>query len=226
MRKIRVFLIDDDYFVRGHLTTLLSKDVRTRVVGAAATPEEALNLIAKSEAGDEPDVVLLDMKYEIGKLSGHEIIPELRRLAPEAKVLAFSMLRDDEVVLAAIRAGADGFVWKNEAADGIASAIQRVCEERFVVTKSIAQLMLGKVRELRHEAEILPDKKKYLDLTKRVEEVIRLYCICGMSAAEIAEELYISVDTVRSHIKIAYQIFCASNRREAFQRLIAREDEW
>jgi len=225
--KIRVLVVDDDYYVREALTTLLAKDVRTRVVGVAATPEEALSMLGGIGGGGNPDVILLDMRYEEGELSGHEVIPEIRRMVPEVKILAFSMLRDDEVVLAAIEAGADGFVWKNEATDGIASAIWRVYEGRFVVTRSVAQLILGKMGRLRHEvAEIFPDDRKYLDLTERVEQVVRLFCIGGMSAAEIAEELCISENTVRGHIKAAYEILGATSRAEAFQRLIAREDEW
>ena len=96
-----------------------------------------------------------------------------------------------------------------------------------MVTRSVAQLILGKVGTLRHEAaEIFPDDRKYLDLTERVEQVVRLFCIGGMSAAEIAEELCISENTVRGHIKAAYEILGATSRAEAFQRLIAREDEW
>ena len=139
----------------------------------------------------------------------------------------FSMTRDDDFILQAIQAGADGYLWKNEAAEGIASAVERVYEGRFVVTKSVAQLILGKVSNLRHEAtEIFPDSKRYLDLTRRVEQTIRLFCIDGLSASEIAEALTVTENTVRGYIKTAYEILGVSNRSEAFQRLVAREDEW
>lgn len=225
--KIRVLIVDDDYYVRQALTTLLSKDQRTQVVGEAASPEETITLIAGAKSELQPDVVLLDVEYKQSTMTGMDAVREIRQRMPEVKILVFSMTRDDDFILEAIQVGADGYLWKNEAAEGIASAIVRVSEGRFVVTKSVAQLILGKVSNLRHKAtEIFPDSKKYLDLTKRVEETIRLFCIDGLSAAEIAEALNITENTVRGHIKTAYEILGVSSRSEAFQRLVAREDEW
>jgi DNA-binding NarL/FixJ family response regulator len=225
--KIRVLIVDDDYYVRQALTTLLGKDRRTKVVGEAASPEETIALIAGAKSGLQPHVILLDMEYKQSPMTGIDAVRELRQWMPEVKILVFSMTRDDDFILEAIQAGADGYLWKNEAAEGIASAIERVYEGRFVVTKSVAQLILGKVSNLGHEAaEIFPGSKKYLDLTRRVGETIRLFCIDGLSAAEIAEALNITENTVRGHIKTAYEILGVSSRSEAFQRLVAREDEW
>jgi DNA-binding NarL/FixJ family response regulator len=225
--KPRVLIVDDDFYVREALTALLTRDPRTQVVGNVASPEEALKWLSGREAGDAADVILLDMEFKQSPISGMEAIPLLRRLSPKAAILVFSMVRDDDLILRAIRAGASGYLWKNEAADGIASAIVRVHEGRFVVTRSVAQLLFGKVNELigKRPAEILPDKKAYEDLTKRVEQVIRLFCIDGLAAAEIAEALNISENTVRGHIKAAYEILGVENRQEAFVKLVAREDE-
>jgi DNA-binding NarL/FixJ family response regulator len=226
-KKIRVLIADDDYYVRQALTTLLGKDQRTQVVGEAASPEETIDFIAKGKSELQPDVVLLDMEYKQSTMTGIDAVREVRQRMPEVKILVFSMTRDDELILEAIQAGADGYLWKNETAEGIASAVERVYEGRFVVTKSVAQLILGKVSNLKHEAtEIFPDSKKYLDLTRRVEQTIRLFCIDGLSAAEIAEALTIMENTVRGYIKTAYEILGVSSRREAFQQLVAREDEW
>jgi DNA-binding NarL/FixJ family response regulator len=225
--KIQVLIVDDDYYVRQALTTLLSKDRRTQVLGEAASPEETIALVTKAKSRLQPDVVLLDVEYKQSTMTGIDAVREVRQQMPEVKILVFSMTRDDDFILKAIQAGADGYLWKNEAAEGIASAVERVYEGRFVVTKSVAQLILGRVSNLRHKAaEIFPDSKKYLDLTRRVEETIRLFCIDGLSAVEIAEALHITENTVRGHIKTAYEILGASSRSEAFQRLVAREDEW
>jgi DNA-binding NarL/FixJ family response regulator len=225
--RIRVLIVDDDYYVRQALTTLLGKDQRTQVVGEAASPEETIALIVEAKGELEPDIVLLDVEYKQSTMTGIDAVREVRQRMPEVKILVFSMTRNDDFILEAIQAGADGYLWKNEAAEGIASAIQRAYEGRFVVTKSVAQLILGKVSNLRHEAtEIFPDSKKYLDLTRRVEQTIRLFCIDGLSAAEIAEALHITENTVRGYVKTAYEILGVSSRSEAFQRLVAREDEW
>jgi DNA-binding NarL/FixJ family response regulator len=225
--KIRVLIVDDDYYVRQALSTLLGKDQRARVVGEAASPEETIALISRAKGELRPDVILLDVEYKQSVMTGIDAVQEIRQRMPEVRILIFSMTRDDDFILEAIRTGADGYLWKNEAAEGIASAVERVYEGRFVVTKSVAQLILGKISNLKHEAaEIFPDSKKYLDLTKRVEQTIRLFCIEGLSAAEIAEALNITENTVRGYIKTAYEILGVSSRSGAFQQLVAREDEW
>jgi DNA-binding NarL/FixJ family response regulator len=126
-----------------------------------------------------------------------------------------------------MQAGADGYIWKNDAAEGLGSAIERVRDGNFVVTESIARLIFGKVSGLLGDrpAEIMPKGRKYMDLTRRVEQVMRLFCIDGMSAAEIADALHISENTVRGHIKTGYEIVGATTRQQAFQKLIARVDE-
>jgi DNA-binding NarL/FixJ family response regulator len=219
---IKVFIIDDDFFVRQATTSLLTKDARTEVVGSAARPTEALAIIK-----EPPDIILLDMDFKHIQESGLDAIPSLRSTFPDTGILIFSMSRDENLILAAMQAGADGYIWKNDAAEGLGSAIERVQEGNFVVTESIARLIFGKVSGLLGDrpAEILPKGKKYIDLTHRVEQVMRLFCIDGMSASEIADALHISENTVRGHIKTGYEIVGATSRQQAFQKLIARTDE-
>jgi DNA-binding NarL/FixJ family response regulator len=220
--SIKVFIIDDDFFVRQATTSLLTKDERTEVVGTASAPAEALSQIKTA-----PDIILLDMDFKHAQESGLEAIAPLKKSFPETDILIFSMSRDENLILKAMHAGADGYIWKNDAAEGLGSAIERVKEGNFVVTESVARLIFGKVSGLLGDrpAEILPKGKRYMDLTKRVEQVMRLFCIDGMSASEIAEALHISENTVRGHIKTGYEIVGATSRHQAFQKLIARADE-
>jgi DNA-binding NarL/FixJ family response regulator len=222
---VRVYIIDDDYFVRHATASLLTKDERTDALGTAESPAQAM-LDLKGQ-GVSPDVILLDLEYRQTHQSGMDAIQPFKEAFPKAKVLIFSMSRDDDLILAAMRAGADGYIWKNDAAEGLGSAVVRVHEGRFVVTESVARLIFGKVSGLLGErsAEILPKGKSYQNLTQRVEQVMRLFCIDGLSASEIAEALHISESTVRGHIKVGYEIVGATSRREAFQKLVARADE-
>lgn len=221
---IKVFIIDDDFFVRQATTSLLTKDERTEVVGLAASPSEA---VSSAKSKKDPNVILLDMDFKHTGENGLEAIVSLKKAFPQTSILIFSMSSDETLILEAMRAGADGYVWKNDAAEGLASAIERVNNGYFVVTESIARLIFGKVSGLLagRPAEILPEGKRYADLTERVEEVMRLFCIDGMTAAEIAKALHISENTVRGHIKTGYEIIGATSRHAAFQKLIARADE-
>jgi DNA-binding NarL/FixJ family response regulator len=222
MGLIRVFIIDDDFFVRQATTSLLTKDDRTEVVGSAASLSEAIATIKAA-----PDVILLDMDLKHARESGLEAIKPLTNAFPETNILIFSVSRDEKLILEAMRAGADGYIWKNDAAEGLGSAIERVHQGNFVVTETVARLIFGKVSDLlvNRQAEILPEGKRYFDLTRGVEQVMRLFCIDGMSAAEIAEALHISENTVRSHIKTGYEVVGATSRRDAFRKLVARADE-
>lgn len=222
MEPIKVFIIDDDFFVRQATASLLTKDERTEVVGHAASLSEALDKIKIV-----PDIILLDMDLKQAQESGIEAIAPLKKAFPDTNILIFSMSRDENLIVEAMQTGADGYIWKNDAAEGLGSAIERVQRGNFVVTQSVARLIFGRINELlgsRHP-EVLPESKHHADLTKRVEQVMRLYCIDGLSAPEIAEALRISESTVRGHIKTGYEIMGATSRREAFQRLIARADE-
>ncbi|MBN1218608.1 MAG: response regulator transcription factor [Anaerolineae bacterium] len=223
--SIKVYIIDDDFFVRQATTSLLTKDERTEVIGTASRPAEAIKAFKHSKT--LPDIILLDLDFKHAQESGLQAIGPLKEALPNADILIFSMSRDEELILKAMQAGANGYIWKNDAAEGLGSAIERVRDGNFVVTESVARLIFGKVSGLLGDrpAEILPQGKRYVDLTKRVEQVMRLFCIDGMSASEIAEALHISENTVRGHIKTGYEIVGATSRHQAFQKLIARADE-
>jgi two-component system nitrate/nitrite response regulator NarL len=224
-RPVRVYIIDDDYFVRHATASLLIKDERIEVWGTSDSPAHALSELKNNRM--PPDVILLDLEYRPTGESGLGAIQTVKEALPAAKVLIFSMSQGDDLILAAMRAGADGYLWKNDAAEGIGSAIVRVHEGRFVVTESVARLIFDKISDLLGErpAEILPESKRYQNLTRRVEQAMRLFCIDGLSASEIADALHISENTVRVHIIIGYEIIGATNRHEAFRKLIARADE-
>jgi DNA-binding NarL/FixJ family response regulator len=220
---IKVFIIDDDFYVRQATTTLLTKDERTQVIGLASSIAEALDDLNSGP----PDIILLDLDFKHTGEKGLEAIVPLKASFPKTGILIFSASRDEHLILEAMKAGADGYIWKNDAAEGLGSAIERVKEGSFVVTESVARLIFGKISGLIGErpAEILPEVKRYFDLTKRVEQVMRLFCIDGMSAQEISEYLHISENTIRGYIKAGYEIVGATSRREAFQKLVARADE-
>lgn len=221
---VRVLVVDDDYYAREATRVLLSRDRRTRVWGISSAHHETTGLLINAPKSP-PHVILQDVRLAEGPRAGIEAIPELKRLCPPAKVLMMSMDTDEEVVTGAIRNGADGYVWKNESADGIATAVVDTAAGRFVVTRSIAQQLLGSAVDLHgYTTEILPELHPHRQLTASIRETLHLYCICGMSAGEIAQELQVSINTVYSRIKAAYDVLGTRNREEAFQSLVERVD--
>lgn len=216
-----VLLVDDDHYAREALRALIARDSRTRVWDVVGSVGEAV--LAASRPGDRPyapSVVLLDVRLAEGERAGIEGIPALHETYPNARILVTSVASDDDVVLSAVEAGADGYVWKNETAEGIAGAVVAAAEGRFVLSPSIADRLLGQVKELRgYVAEVLPERREFADLTENVRKTLFLYCVAGLSAKEIADELQVSVNTVNKRIKAAYASLGASSRSEAFRRL-------
>ncbi len=224
--RVNVLVVDDDYYAREAMRMLLSKDARTRVWGAASSTDEAVGLLREDRSEPPPDVVLLDIRLAEGDRAGIDAVSVVKELAPQARVLMTSVFHDEDTILAAIRAGADGYVWKNESTDGIAGAIAHVAEGRFVVTPSVALKIQETMAGLySYATEVMTDRGRYEALTESIRKTMDLYCTWGLSAKEIADELGLSVNTVNSRIKAAYHVLGASNRREAFQRLVVREQE-
>ena len=222
---VRVLVVDDDYYAREATRALLSRDKRTRVWGMASTLEETSHLLSRNAPKCPPHVVLQDIRMTEGPRAGISAIPAIKQACPSAKILIMSMDCDEDVVLSAVRAGADGYVWKNESADGIATAVVRTAEGHFVVTRSVAERLLGSSADLSgYATEILPERHPYRDLTDAMNDTLHLFCVCGMSASDIAEELQISVNTVYSRIKTAYAVLDARSREDAFQRFVERHE--
>jgi DNA-binding NarL/FixJ family response regulator len=223
MNPHSVLVIDDDYYASEAVASLLARDDRTRVWGTADSIDAAVDLLVAA-ATPAPDVVLLDVRFGAEELAGIEGLPRVVAAAPDARILVTSVLRTEDIVRAAIAAGADGYVWKNESGNGIASAVVSVADGRFVLTPSVAELVLGQADELRaYAAEVLAAEPEYAELTGSLKKTLYLFCLCGLSVREIAAELQLSQHTVRSRIKTAYQVLGTGSRAEAFSRLVERE---
>jgi len=185
-RPSRVILVDDHPLLRQGIARVLAQESDLEVVGEAATLEGATEL-----AGEvEPDLVLLDLA--LGDADALEAIPRLKRLSSGGRVLVLSMF--DETVYAerCLRAGASGYVMKEEASTTLVDAIRSVLAGEVAVSDEIRR------RLVRRMAGKPRDGAPTEDLTDRELQVFRLVG-GGRSTREIAEGLHISHKTVESH---------------------------
>ena len=207
---VRVLLADDQRLVRESLGTLLGLLPGIEMVASAADGEEALALAEEHS----PDVVLMDLRMP--RLDGIEATRQLRQRQPNVRVIALTTYADDESVLGALRAGARGYLTKDASSEDIRAAILTVAAGEAALDPSVqhhvvAALAAAGERAAGAAAEPeLPD-----DLTPREAEVLALIAE-GLSNAEIAERLFVSPTTVKSHIN---HVFTKAGLRDRAQAI-------
>ncbi len=224
--RIKVFLVDDEMPVRDAYSRWLEVDGRATVVGEADSIETAKSNLQTVAAhpGRRPDVILLDLCLppvagaQIQRDGSSHVIADLIRICPGCKVLVMTQETADEPILAAFADGADGYIWKAETADAIATAVVKVHQGKLVTTISVAEKMLGVYRDLTtRDREVLPQKERHRLLSDMLYRTMKLYCFDGLSAKEIADIENMSLDGVNSRIKKAKEILGVTTRREAFR---------
>lgn len=195
---IRILVVDDHPVVRQGLVATLGDEVDFEVVSATGSAEEALDLMAQLT----PDVVLLDL--ELPGKSGTEAIPEIIALSPETGVIVFTAYESDERVLAAIRAGARGYLLKGATALEIAEAVRGVADGGAALGPAAAAHLASAVRAPRGAGP----------LTAREQEVLGLIAH-GLAGKQIASALSITERTVKFHTASLIRKLGAENRAQA-----------
>ncbi len=193
MKRIRVLLVDDQGLFREALATLLGLHSQLEIVGEAADGEAGVALAQTLR----PDVVLMDLRMP--GMSGVEATRRLRSLVPEARVLVLTTFEDDDEVLAAIEAGAAGYMLKASPAEKLVEAICTVMRggsplEPSVASKVMAELARLSRRQSEERCQRLADP-----LSTRELEVLRALCE-GLSNKEIAAKLGLTEGTVKNHM--------------------------
>lgn len=203
---IGVVVVDDQRVVRESLATLLGLLEEIEVLATAADGEEALARVAEHD----PDVVLMDLNMP--RVDGVEATRRLRTAGDRPAVLVLSTFGDDASVLAALRAGARGYLTKDAGADELGRAIRTVAAGAVALDPAVQGHVVAALGEEREEAAAtagpLPD-----GLTAREAEVLGLIA-GGLSNGEIATRLVVSEATVKSHVN---HLFAKANVRDRAQ---------
>ena len=198
---IRVLLADDQRVVREGLGTLLGLLDGIELVGTAADGEEALALAARHD----PDVVLMDLRMP--RMDGIEAIRRLAERGERPRTIALTTYADDSSVLGALRAGARGYLTKDAGAEQIRAAVAAVARGEAALDAAVQHHVLAAAVEGGSGGE-LPD-----GLTPREAEVLALIAD-GLTNAEIAERLVVSLATVKSHVN---HLFAKAGLRDRAQ---------
>ncbi|MGB2693890.1 MAG: response regulator transcription factor [Dehalococcoidia bacterium] len=204
-QRIRILIVDDHAILRQALRQLLEMRSEVEVVGDAGNGREAVAAVEKLL----PDVVLMDMVMP--GLNGLEATRQIRKRFPQTRVLILTGYMEDEQILAALRAGASGYVVKRSDTEELLLGIQAVQRGNTYFSSAISDG--DAVNQYLWQAKKEDGKIGYELLTGREREVLQLIAE-GYSNQRIAEELFISVKTVEAHKSHIMSKLHASNRTD------------
>jgi DNA-binding NarL/FixJ family response regulator len=204
LEPIRILIVDDHAVVRAGLRMLIDQNPAMKVIGLAGNRSEALALAAS----EQPNLIILDIL--LGDEDGLTILPELREVAKEARVLVLTGLRGSESQRRAMLAGAMGIVLKEHAAEVLLKAINKVHQGEVWLDRS---LMGGVLDEMTQVPEPDPEKARIASLTDREREVVALIAE-GLKNKQIGERLFISETTVTHHLSSIFSKLGVSDRLE------------
>jgi DNA-binding NarL/FixJ family response regulator len=205
---LRVVVADDHPIFREGLATALASLDGVEVVEQVSNGVEAVDSVERVD----PDVVLMDL--HMPELGGIEATRRIAERFPRTAVLVLTMLEDDESVLAAMRAGARGYLVKGAERADIARALDAVARGEVIFGSAVAERALASI------ASATPPRGPFPDLTEREHEILDLVAR-GLTNQAIASRLVLSEKTVRNHVSNVFIKLRAADRADAIVR--ARE---
>ncbi len=203
-----VGIVEDNVVIRESLKVFINETPGCRVSVACATAEEALYLIPRQP----PDVVLMDI--HLPNLSGIECTARLKQLLPGLQVIMHTVYEDADKIFKALKSGACGYLLKRATPEQIMAAIHEVRSGGAPMSSEIARKVVAAFQEPG------PTAGPSENLSRREREVLELLAR-GFSNKEIADQLHLSVETVRGHLKQIYDKLHVHSRTEAVLKFIA-----
>jgi len=197
--NIKIAIIEDDETIRNGYEFLINNTTGYYVVGTYSSVEDAVKDIANTSA----EVILLDI--ELPGINGVEALPKLKKLLPDAYILILTVYESENMIFEALSNGASGYLTKNTPAAKIVEAINEVINGGGPMSVNIARMV---IRSFQRNQES--------PLSKRETQILQLVGE-GKSRGQIANELFIDLETVKSHIRNTYQKLEVNSKAEAIK---------
>ena len=199
MEKIKVVLVDDHEMVRMGVSTYLSTQQDIEVVGEAANGKTGSELALKLR----PDIILMDLMMDV--MDGVDGTREIIKEWPEAKIIVVTSFLDDEKLYPVIEAGATSYLLKTSSAGNIAEAIRATYNGQSILEPKVAAKVMTNIRK---------EVPLHEDLTEREIEILLLIAQ-GKQNQDIADELFIALKTVKTHVSNVLSKLQVTDRTQA-----------
>ena len=205
MAAVKVMLVDDDALVRAGLALILGGAPDLEVVAQASDGADA---VARAREV-RPDVVLMDIRMPI--MNGLDATERLMAQPQPPEVVVLTTCDADDHVVRALAAGASGFLLKDTPPEQIVEAVRRVAAGDPILSPSVTRQLIARVQDLGGDDRATKARERLADLTDR-ERDVALALARGLSNADIARELHLSVPTVKAHISRLFSKLDVTNR--------------
>lgn len=205
---IRVILVEDYHLIRVGVASYLNAVEDMEVVAQADTGEQGIHYVKKYS----PDVILMDLG--LPGINGIEATREIKKIAPEAKIIVLTSHDNEDSVIAALGAGANAYCLKDIPSERLVEVIRTVMEGAAWLDPAIAAVALSIFTENRQPQRPTTETDEEISLGAREREVLRLLTL-GKNNNEIAEELFVSVHTVKSQVSTILQKLQVNDRVQA-----------
>ena len=208
MDTVKVLVVDDHALFRRGIATVLANQENLEIVGEAV---DGLEAIKKAEE-TAPDVIVMDLNMP--RCSGLEATQALQAKMPQVNILVLTVSDSEADLFAAIKFGATGYLLKNTEPEELVQAIFHIAQGGVIITPSMAAKLLTEFKDLETGAERKPAQEAEANLSPREDEVLRLVSQ-GATNKEIADSLFISENTVKTHLRNIMDKLHLANRSQA-----------
>jgi DNA-binding NarL/FixJ family response regulator len=233
--NLKVIIFDTDFYALRAVNSYLAWDRRTRVKCLCESVEQMWEYLDRTPAAELPDVVVIDPDHVGGAEGLRVMLKRIQARVPHAKIICLAQHADPALIEMAADTGARAYLLKGEVRLRIAWALVYSLSQDFVITPGIAKASGGLFNSRVFHATMLPEQQEHPELTDRIRQAIELCVVEGMPAHLAADEMGISLHTIRGYIKEGYRILEAYDETEypvdmtpqerAFMRFTALDEE-
>ncbi len=188
-KKVKIIIVDDHSIMRDGLKGVLTKNPEYNVSGEANNGQEALSVIEEIR----PDIIFMDLSMP--DMGGIEATGLITKQFPDSKIIILSMHSEQHQAMDAFRAGASGYVLKGSEPSEVLDAVAKVLEGKRYASPAIAETLFSGFVDIFQKEQVL---EPYDTLTNREREILKLIA-SGLKNKDIAEKLFISLHTVKTH---------------------------